>query len=242
MKIPRPLPKAAVIGGIAAAGLLVLAVGWFGLIAPQNHKAASLNKQAADVQQQIAENLAQIAASKSVSAAPKIHIAEVYKLTKAMPSVLDMPDILIQLDQVAKDAGVQLQDISPSQPVADPMTGQQSVQLSLSVVGDFYTVTDMLYRLRNFVYVRRGALEASGRLFSIDNISFAPSGTHALGANITLHTYVYGGSASAATTPATAAPAATTDTTTTDTTSTDTTTTTTPDSPSGPSAAGTGAP
>jgi len=235
MKIPRPLPKAAVIGGIVAAGLLVLAIGWFGLIAPENHKASSLNKQTADVQKQIADNLAQLAASKSVAAAPKIRVADVYKLAKAMPSTTDMPDILIQLDQVAQDSGVQLQDISPSAPTADPLTGQQSLQVTLSVVGDFYTVTDLLYRLRNFVYVRHGALEASGRLFSIDNVNFAPSDGHQLNANITLHTYVYGAAPGAA--PVAAAPV-----TATDTTSTDTTTTTTPDSSSGPSAAGTGAP
>jgi len=234
MKIPRPLPKAAVVGGIVAAGLLVLAIGWFGLIAPQDHKAASLNKQTAAVQTQIADNLAQLAASKNVAAAPKIRVADVYKLAKAMPSTTDMPDVLIQLDQVAQDAGVQLQDISPSPSTADPITGQQSFMVTLSVVGDFYTVTDLLYRLRNFVYVRHGELEASGRLFSIDNVSFAPQNGHQLGANITLHTYVYGTAPGA---PVSAAAPATTDT-----TGTDTTATTTPDSSSGPSAAGTGAP
>jgi type IV pilus assembly protein PilO len=238
VKIPRPLPKAAVIGGIVGAGLLVLAIGWFGLIAPQNHKASSLNKQTAGVQAQIAENLAQLAASKNVAAVPKIRVADVYKLAKAMPSTTDMPDILIQLNQVAQDAGVQLQDISPSPATPDPATGQQSLQVTLSVVGDFYSVTDLLYRLRNFVYVRHGALEASGRLFSIDNVSFAPSGGHQLNANIQMHTYVYGAPAGAAAAPA-AVPATTTDTTS---TSTDTTTTTTPASSSGPSAAGTGAP
>ena len=236
MKIPRPLPKAAVVGGIVAAGLLVLAIGWFGLIAPENHKASALNKQTADVQAKIADNLAQLAASKNVAAAPKIRVADVYKLAKAMPSTTDMPDVLIQLDQVAQDAGVQLQDISPSPATPDPVTGQQSFQVTLTVVGDFYTVTDLLYRLRNFVYVRHGALEASGRLFSIDNVSFAPSDGHQLNANIQLHTYVYGTAPGAAVAPVAAPPAST------DTTSTDTTTTATPDSSSGPSAAGTGAP
>jgi hypothetical protein len=236
VKIPRPLPKAAVIGGIVAAGLLVLAIGWFGLIAPENHKASSLTKQTAQVEQQISDNLAQIAASKNVAAAPKIRVADVYKLAKAMPSTTDMPDVLIQLDQVAQDSGVQLQDISPSPATADPVTGQQSFQVTLSVVGDFYTVTDLLYRLRNFVYVRHGALEASGRLFSIDNVSFAPQNGHQLSANITLHTYVYGVAPGAAVAPAAVSATPT------DTTSTDTTATTTPDSSSGPSAAGTGAP
>lgn len=230
MKIPRPLPKAAVVGGIVAAGLLVLALGWFGLIAPQNDKASALNKQTADVQKQIADNLAQLAASKSVAAAPKIRVADVYKLAKAMPSAVDMPDILLELSQVADDAGVDLQNISPNPPAADGTIG-----LGMSVSGDFFTVTDLLYRLRNLVTVRDGALEATGRLFTVDTISFSPSGGSKIDATIGLHTYTYtGGAAPAATAPA--APVATsTDTTS---TATDTTTTTTPTPSSGPSATG----
>ncbi|HEY3542995.1 MAG TPA: type 4a pilus biogenesis protein PilO [Gaiellaceae bacterium] len=231
MKIPRPLPKAAVIGGIAAAGLLVVVVGWLVLVGPQNHKAASLTKQTADVEKQITDQLAQIAAAKNVTAAPQVHVADVYKLAKAMPSMTDMPNILIQLDQVAKDSGVQLQNIAPSQPSLDPATGQQAVQVTLNVNGDFYTLTDLLYRLRNFVYVRHGALEASGRLFTIDNVSFSPLEGHQLTASIGVRTYVYGAAAAA---PAAAAPPATD-------TSTDTTSTTTDTTSSdAPSAAGSG--
>ena len=217
------------IGGIVGAGLVVLLLGWFGLVQPQSHKAASLAKQTAAVQQEIASNLAQIAAQKNVSAvptAPKIRVADVYKLAKAMPSNVDMPDILLELDQVARDAGVQLQSISPSQAAADG-----KINLSLTVQGDFFTVTDLLYRLRNFVSVRNGALEASGRLFDVDNVSLSPSGGRKLSASITLHTYQYTSAP-----PVAAAPTATTST---DTSSTSTDTTTAPVTPaSGPSAAG----
>ena len=236
MKLKRPLPKGAVLGGIVGAGLLVLLVGWFGLVSPQSHKAASLAKQTSAVQQEIATNLAQIAAQKTASAvpaAPQIRVADVYKLAKAMPSNVDMPDILLELDQVAKDAGVQLQAISPGAP--DP-TGK--IALTLSVDGDFFTVTDLLYRLRNFVSVRNGALEASGRLFDVDNLSISPSGGSKISASIALHTYEYVPAAPVA--PIAPIVPASTDTSSTS-TSTDTTTTTTPSTdtpPSGPSAAG----
>jgi Tfp pilus assembly protein PilO len=233
MNVKRPLPKGAVIGGIVGAGVVVLLIGWFGLVRPQSHKAASLAKQTASVQQEIAANLAQIAAQKTASAvpaAPQIRVADVYKLAKAMPSNVDMPDILLELDQVAKDAGVQLQTISPGTPDA---TGK--IPLTLAVQGDFYTVTDLLYRLRNFVTVRDGALEAAGRLFDVDNLSISPSGGSAVSASISLHTYQYVPAAPVAPV-APVTPAST------DTSSTSTDTTTTPPStdttPSGPSAAG----
>jgi Tfp pilus assembly protein PilO len=233
MKLKRPLPKGAVIGGIVGAGLLVLLIGWFGVVRPQSHKAASLAKQTAAVQQEIATNLAQIAAEKTaaaVPAAPQIRVADVYKLAKAMPSNVDMPDILLELDQVAKDAGVQLQTISPGAP--DP-TGK--IALAITVEGDFFTVTDLLYRLRNFVSVRDGALEASGRLFDVDNLSISPSGGSKVSAAISLHTYQYVPAAPVAPV-APVTPPASTDT---SSTSTDTTTIPSPDTPpSGPSAAG----
>ncbi len=233
MNVKRPLPKGAVIGGIVGAGLVVLLIGWFGLVRPQSHKAASLAKQTTSVQQEIAANLAQIAAQKTASAvpaAPQIRVADVYKLAKAMPSNVDMPDILLELDQVAKDAGVQLQTIAPGAPDA---TGK--IDLALTVQGDFFTVTDLLYRLRNFVSVRDGALQASGRLFDVDNLSISPSGGSKVSASISLHTYQYVPAAPVA--PVAPVTPASTDT---SSTSTDTTTTTpsTDTTPSGPSAAG----
>jgi Tfp pilus assembly protein PilO len=233
VKLKRPFPKGAVIGGIVAAGLFVGLIGWFVVVRPQSHKAASLATQTADVQTKIASNLAAIAAQKNTTAtaAPKIRVADVYKLAKAMPSAVDMPDILLELDQVANDSGVDLQNISPSPPGPDG-----TIALSMSVGGDFFTVTDLLYRLRNLVSVRNGALEATGRLFTVDNLSLSPSGGSKIDATISLHTYEYTGAPAATVAPV--APVVTS----TDTTSTSTdSTTTTPSTgtpSSGPSATG----
>jgi len=219
VKLKRPLPKGAVLGGIAAAGLLVLIVGWMVVVAPQKHKAADLDRQAAAVEQQITDQLAQVAAAKNVTVAPKIHVADVYKLAKAMPSATDMPNILIELGQVADDAGVDLTTISPS-----PADASGSVAISMNATGNFFTLTDLLYRLRNLVSVRHGALEATGRLFSVDNLTLAPAGKR-IQATIALHTYMYKPAAAVA-------PAVTPAVTGTDTTSTTTTPATPSDAPS----------
>lgn len=229
MKLKKDnLPKWLPLAGIAVAGLIVAFIGWKVVVAPQNSKATSLDAQAATVQQQIASNLAAVAQAHQVrQTVPQIKVAQVYKLAKAMPSTADVPDLLIELSQVTRDAGVDLQTLSPGQAATDPATGQTSVPVSLTVGGDFYTVTDLLYRLRTFVFVRAGALEATGRLFTIDGVNLSQSGTAGLVATISMHAFVYGASSAPAATP----PAAPTD------TSTDTTSTTTPDS-GAPSAAG----
>jgi Tfp pilus assembly protein PilO len=213
----KDMPKWAPLAGIVVAGLLVALVGWKLVVSPQSKKAASLDAQAASVQKQITDNLAAVAAAKNTATVPKIRVADVYKLAQAIPSTPDTPDLLIELSQITKDSGVDLQSLSPSPPAADPATGQQSVPITMTVAGDFYTISDLLYRLRNQVFVRAGALEATGRLFSIDAVSLAPSSGRTETATITMHSFVYGGGAAASTgvTP----PPASTDTT--DTTSTD---------------------
>lgn len=219
----KPLPLSAQLGLIVAAALLVLALGWFVAVRPLGHKAAGLHKQTAAVQQQITDDLAQIAAARgggAAAAAQTIKVADVYKLAKAMPSVTDMPDVLIELDQTARAAGVDLQTLSPGATTAG--TNGYSLQpLTMTVAGNFYTVTDLLYRLRNLVYVRSGALQANGRLFSVNSVSLTPSNGKNIMATIVVDTYVYGGTTAAVTS-----------------TTTPSTTTTTSTPPSGPSAAG----
>jgi hypothetical protein len=94
--------------------------------------------------------------------------------------------------------------------------------ITLAVSGDFYSLTDLLYRLRTMVSVHDGALDVTGRLFTIKSVGLTPSGTgKTINGNIALNTYTFGAAAAAAA----AAPAVTpsTDTSSTDTTSTDTT-------------------
>lgn len=213
----KPLPMPAVLGLIVGGALLVLVIGVLVAVRPLGHKASDLRKQADAVQQQIVADLAQAAPARSATAAPTIKVADVYKLAKAMPASTDMPNVLIELDQTARAAGVDLQTISPGAPTPGT-SGYSTVPLTLTVTGDFYTVTDLLYRLRNLVYVRNGALESNGRLFSVGTVALTPSNGKQVNASITLQTYVYGGT-----------PAVTLATTT-------ATTTTTP--ASGPSAAG----
>lgn len=223
MKLKKPLPKWAPVAGIVAAALLVGLGGWKFVVAPQNTKAASLQQQTAGVQQQIAQNLSAAAAARNTASAQAqpIKIADLYKLAKAMPSDQDIPDLLIELSRVTQEAGVEVTTLSPS----TDSTTANTVPISLNVSGDFYSITDLLYRLRNLVWVRNGELQASGRLFSIDSVNLTPTNGKTVTATISLHAFVY--SAPVVTPAAPAAPTDTTD-----------TTTTTPDTSGGTSAAG----
>ena len=221
MKVKK-LPHGATIAMIVGGDILLLVMGWFLLVGPQRSTAQSIARSVAATQAQIAE------ASKPITEAapdvqpkqPEIRTAYLYKLSKAMPMTQDMPNLLLELSQVVRDSGVDVSGIAPSPPDATGAT-----PITLTVSGDYYTLTDLLYRLRTLVAVHGGGLDVSGRLFTIKSVGLTPAGTGTkLNASIDLATYTFGATAAAAAAAAPAAPAGTdTSTTSTDTTSTDTT-------------------
>jgi type IV pilus assembly protein PilO len=196
------LQKHALVIVVAVCGVLVLALGWLVLLSPKQKHVADLRQQTAAVRQQIADDLSRAATARSAIAAPTIKTADIYKLETAMPSITDMPDLLLELTQTAKAAGVSLQSIQPSA-LVDSGLGYSSEHITLTANGNFYTITDLLYRLRNLVYVRSGALEANGRIFSIDSVNISPN-ENQLSANVTLDTYVYGAATTSSAPPSTA--------------------------------------
>ncbi len=218
----KKIPKGTAIALIVGGDLVLLVLGWFLLVSPQRATAKS-NAQAtqATLVQIEQVKLADTKASEPVvqPKQPEIRTAYLYKLSKAMPLTTDMPNLLLELNQVVRSTGVQLSSIAPAP--TDPTTG--ATLITLSVSGDFYSVTDLLYRLRTLVAVRNGGLEVSGRLFSITSVGLTPSGTgRILNASVTLDAFTFGAAAQAASAAAAPAPADTTG------TSTGATTTTTP--------------
>jgi Tfp pilus assembly protein PilO len=213
----RKIPSKAAIALIVGGDLLLLLVGWFFLISPQRSTAASIAQATAAAEVQLQEAKKPIVHVKPAAVVqPEIKTADLYSLATAMPSSVDMPNLLLELDQVARSAGVDLATISPGAPVASLTGGFSTVSINLTFSGDFYSLTDMLYRLRSLVSVRNGALQTSGRLFSVGSVGFAPGGTGSkLNASVVVNAYVYGG--------APAAPVATPAPTSTDTTNTTTT-------------------
>jgi hypothetical protein len=204
------LSKGMSIGLIVGGDVVLLLLGWFLLVSPQRSTAQSTARavQAAEVQIQQAQAPATHPAAVTQPKQPEIQTAYLYKLSKAMPMTTDMPNLLLELNQVVRSAGVQLVSITPT--ATDATTG--STGITLSVAGDFYSLTDLLYRLRSLVAVHNGALDVSGRLFSITAVGLTPSGTgRTINGTVSLTAFTFGASAAAA--GVTAAPPAPTGTT-----------------------------
>jgi Pilus assembly protein, PilO len=209
--------------------LVIAAMGWFLLVSPQRSRASELDEKLVSVQQQI--TAARAAQMQAADVTP-IRSADLFRLTKAMPSDNDIPGVLLELSRIASETGIVFEQIVPQ---ATLSAGEMRAQpIDLTFEGNFYSLSDFLYRVRNLVSVQRGRLVANGRLFSVEKLQFseAPSGFPNIRASLTLSAFLYGSGP-------TAAPPAASTTTSTDTTSTDTTATTTPETPpASPEAAG----
>jgi Tfp pilus assembly protein PilO len=220
-KLTRRSAVFAIIGG----DLLLLLLGWVLLVSPQRHTAATIAHatQAAVVQISEAQRVAQQKlAPVVVPKQPEIRTAALYQLAEAMPSTTDMPDLLLEIDQVARAAGVTVLSITPG--LVSSGDGFGTLPVSLSLSGDFYSLTDMLYRLRSLVSVRHGEFDASGRLFAVGSVALnGGAGSRQLTATVTVDAFVYGAVAPTASAPVLPS----TDTSGTDTTTTATTTATT---------------
>lgn len=222
----------------AAVGFMILILAFVAhtlVVSPENATAAKLQKQADDVQMQIYKRQAELKAGLHP---PTIQTADLFRLARAMPDREDMPGIILTLSEVARSAGIKFDLIEPVVGGLTTTGSYRADRIHLLFNGDFYGLSDFLYRLRNLVAVRNGQLQASGRLFNVDTVTFnvVANAFPRITADLFVNAYVYGsgGTAAPSTPGATTTPGVTTTTPSTTTTTTDTTAT----PPAGATAAG----
>jgi Tfp pilus assembly protein PilO len=174
---------------IGLAIVIVAAIAFMVVIRPKRAEAGRLDEQIAEMQMKV--SAAQLA-SRPQQQASAIKVADVFEVTKAMPDTDDMPGIILDLNSVAEATGIKFVSIQPS--AATPKTGYTAIGITLTFEGNYFDLTDFLFRLRNLVTVRDGRLSSSGRLFTLDTLSMKESetGFPNISANLTVSAYVFG--------------------------------------------------
>jgi Tfp pilus assembly protein PilO len=202
--VKRQVPIALV---IAPALLIVAAVGFFLLVKPKMDESSSLDDRIVEFQGKVDVALA---AQRQATPGETIKVADLFRVTKAMPETTDMAGVILELNSVAERSGIDFLAITPGPPTAAP-GGYQSVPIKLTFEGSYYDLTDFLFRLRNLVIVRDGELESDGRLFTLDALDLHEGtlGFPQVQAGLTVSAYMFAPGAVPAA-GATGAPAATT--------------------------------
>jgi Pilus assembly protein, PilO len=202
----KSIPKPAAIAIVVAGLLVVTLAGYFLVISPQRSKAAELTTEAESIEAQIQ---ALRIANAQVRNVEPIRVADLFRVSKAMPSTDDMPGVLLELNRIANETGISFESITPQE--ATDAGGYLRRPIDLVFDGNYYELSDFLYRLRSLVRVRGGQLEATGRLFTVNALNFVESerAFPRIKATLNISAYVYGTGAAvpAQPTPAPAAPA-----------------------------------
>ncbi|HEY6960781.1 MAG TPA: type 4a pilus biogenesis protein PilO [Gaiellaceae bacterium] len=226
------LPMKVQVAGAGVGVLLVAVLGYMFVVSPQHAKAADLQKQIDAQQSAVYHRRAELKAGLHP---PEIQTADLFRLARAMPDSQDMPGIILTLSQVARASGIRFDLIEPVVNTSVvPTPGYTDTRIHLLFNGDFYGLSDFLYRLRSLVAVRDGTLEATGRLFNVSQVTFNVQANQfpQISAELYVDAYVY-----TPTAPATSSTPSTT-TTTTPTTTTPTDTTSSTDATTGATAVG----
>ena len=191
--------------GLVALALVLLGVaGYMFVVSPQGAKATKLQQQIDAEQTLIYKRKAEVRAGLHP---PTIETADLFRLARAMPDREDMPGIILTLSDVARASGIKFELIEPvvgGSPAG--LSGPYTLQrMHLVFNGDFYGLSDFLYRLRSLVAVRDGTLEANGRLFNVDTITFnvLANSFPRISAELYVDAYIYGAPAAAPATPTT---------------------------------------
>jgi hypothetical protein len=173
----------------AIAAMILLAVAaYFFLVRPKQAEAGSLADKIELLEAEV--NAARLAAEPDRQS-EKIDVADIFELTKAMPDRPDMPGIILELDAVAEAVGIEFVQISPELAVA--RQGYRILPIRFVFEGNYFELSDFLFRVRNLVSVRNGQLYASGRFFTLDFLRMVegPAAFPEIEAELLLSAYVY---------------------------------------------------
>src|SRR6266567_2180022 len=127
------MPQSAQIAITVAALLLLAVIGYFALVKPQKSKAASLTTEIAAQDNQITQARALLAKAKN---AQKVRVADLFRLTKAMPDQADEAGIVLELTNVARQSGIDFESIAPQ--ASTLLSGYQVIPVTVIFNGNFF--------------------------------------------------------------------------------------------------------
>ena len=99
------------LAGAIGGSVLVLLVGFLAVVKPKLDEAGRLARQADDVRSQIDDARRAAVPTKEEA----IRVADLFRLSRAMPDRPDVPDVLLQLSQIASETGITFKTFSPGE-------------------------------------------------------------------------------------------------------------------------------
>jgi len=148
-------------------GVVVVVVAWYLLIiGPKKDDAAEKNAQYQTEKKSYDESLERVQRMDEEQVAAKQASADLLKLNKLVPSDSQVPSMIVEMQSTADLAGIKFMKIVPDTAVAG-VAGGTIVPFELNFQGEYYDVTDFLYRVENFARMEGTNVNVTGRLISV---------------------------------------------------------------------------
>ena len=185
---------------IGAAFTLVLIGGWFLLVAPQRSKADELAQKVDAAHATLSQRQD---ALRHPAAQVTVRASDGYRLATALPTSIDMPGVIYDVQRLAAKHKLSFNSIKP-EPTPVAGDGYTATPVAVEVQGRFSDLSDFLGDLRSLVRVRHGRLDTRGRLYSVGGVDIGapqdPATFPVVLAKVTLNAYAFSAPAKKATT------------------------------------------
>ena len=146
----------------------IVAVAWFFLISPLRADIASANTSIAEETTRLSAAQAKLAQAETTRAEGQKNQARLLELAKMVPESNQVPSLLVQIQDLADQSGIDFLSMSPGDP--NESGGFQIVPLQLQFTGSYFDLSDFAYRVEQLV-------AGPGRLLTVKSIELKLAGS-----------------------------------------------------------------
>jgi type IV pilus assembly protein PilO len=155
-----------ILSGLALVAVVVVA--WFMLISPLRTKIAETTAQVEAQQKNLTTAKAKLARMEDTKLQAEKNQGRLIELSKMVPSQDELPSLLLQIQDLATESGIEVMSIAPSKGSAGQ--GFEAISLGLQFSGTYFDVNDFIYRIEQLV-------ASPGRLLAVKDVNLSLEGT-----------------------------------------------------------------
>jgi len=152
----------------AVALVAIVAMAWMFLISPLRADIAGANTSIVDEQTKLSSAQAKLAAAETTRAEGQKNQARLLELAKMVPQASQVPSLLVQVQDLADQSGIDFLSMSPGAPTES--SGFQIIPLQLQFTGSYFDLSDFAYRVEQLV-------AGPGRLLTVKAVQLKLNGT-----------------------------------------------------------------
>jgi Tfp pilus assembly protein PilO len=141
--------------------VVIVALAWFFLISPLRADIDKTDAAIAIQSAKLADAQAELARAESTRAEGKRNQARLLELAKMVPEAGQVPSLLVQIQDLADQSGIEFISVSPGAPKESE--GFQIIPLQLEFSGTYFDLSDFAYRVEQ-------AVAAPGRLLTVKSV------------------------------------------------------------------------